>query len=259
MNFSPSLAFGVKIACQNYFQASPVLKYCAVTNCYKKEAWYETTLRIVSWVTFVMPFVIGIILGISHCLAHRAIQERKDYWSGQSQDGTDLIRQATAAKRKVSQLREPLIYALQNSDVPKTPFENIFLHPCGLGQSALSFGNDTYFSDDETPSPTQKTLHIFHQFINTDNATHYSFLQEWGCVRGHEEDLQKLVDRKKYPWTGIKNINRLEHGMIYTKVNALCQWPFGKLPDSLKILLTTGQIDADYEQAFKQERNYKIA
>lgn len=259
MNFSPSLAFDVKITCQNYFQTSPVLKYCAATNCYKKEAWYATMLRIVSWVTVVMPLVVGFTLCVAHCLAHRAIQERRDYWSGQGPDGTALIRQTKRATMKDSQLREALIYALQNSDVPKTPFENIFLHPCGLGQAALSFGSDTYFSEDETPSPTQKTLHIFHQFLNTDNAKHYSFLQEWGSVREHEKHLQKLVDRKKCPWTGIKNLNRLEHGMIYTKVNALCQWPFGKLPDSLKILLASGQIDADYEQAFKQERNDRIA
>lgn len=257
VSFSPSLAFDVQIMCQNYFQKDPVFKYCIGTNSYKKEAWHETMLRIASWATLFMPLMIGGILCIAHCLAKRAIQERRTYWSGKGPDGTDLIRQSTHPHPD-SKIREVLINALQNSDVPKTSFENIFLHPCGWGQSALSFGSDTYFSEDEIPDATQKTLHIFHQFRNAVSARHYSFLQEWGPMRGHEENLQELVDLRKYPYTGIKNKDRLAHGMIYKKVNELGQWPFGRLPDSLKILLATGKIDTDYEQAFKSEQEFQV-
>lgn len=254
--FSPSLAFDVMIICQNYFRPDPILKYCVATNSYKKEAWHETMLRIASWFTLLMPLAIGLTLYIAHRLAHQAIQERITYWSGKGLDGTDLIREPITTYSN-AKLKKVLIYALQNSDVPKTPFENIFLHPCGWGKSTLSFGSDTYFKADEIPDPNLKTLHIFHQFLkaNEEDRNKYSSLQEWIGICSLENKVQHIVNDPTGPQMGnIKNTNRLAHGMFYKKVDELCQWPFGKLPDSLKILLATGKKGTDYEQTFKSEK-----
>lgn len=128
--FTPSICYDTQIECQKYFYLGRNVKYLQDGKV-TQEPWVYTALRIVSWVTGIIPILILTIWAVAHYASRTAIQERKDYWLTLSLDtskwqipaGYSCPKLKNLVENKPLKIDFPLAEWFANTGMPKTSFK----------------------------------------------------------------------------------------------------------------------------------------